>query len=203
MDRGAWQIQFMWSQSQRRLSTHAGLPGHMFAGNLKRCPITVQTRAVQSHDLSRRAWHPPGPKPQSYFFFIRSLVAQMVKHLPAMRETRVRFLGWEDLLEKEMATHSSALAWRIPRTEEPGRLQSMGSQRIGRDWATSLHFLSSTSLVWIAWVTSNSSPFWLHRAIFSNFFFLSRLSARAKARAGNPIHYLKKLYSFLNDSFFS
>ena len=57
----------------------------------------------------------------------------MVKCLPAMRETQVRFLGWEDLLEKEMATHSSTLTWRIPRTEEPGRLQSMGSQRVGHD----------------------------------------------------------------------
>ena len=55
--------------------------------------------------------------------------AQTIKHLPAMRETRVRSLGWEDLLEKEMATHSSTLAWKIPWTEEPGRLQSMGSQK--------------------------------------------------------------------------
>ena len=52
----------------------------------------------------------------------------MVKHLPAMQETRVHSLGWKDLLEKEMATHSNILAWRIPQTEEPGRLQSMGSQ---------------------------------------------------------------------------
>ena len=52
----------------------------------------------------------------------------MVKHLPAMQETQVQSLGWEDLLEKEMATHSSTLAWRIPRTEEPGRLQSVGLQ---------------------------------------------------------------------------
>ena len=52
----------------------------------------------------------------------------MVKHLPAMQETWVRSLGWEDLLEKEMATHSSTLAWRIPWTEEPGGLQSTGSQ---------------------------------------------------------------------------
>ena len=57
----------------------------------------------------------------------------MVKRLPAMRETQVQSLGWEDPLEKEMATHSSTLAWRIPRTEEPGRLQSMGSQRVGHD----------------------------------------------------------------------
>ena len=55
-----------------------------------------------------------------------SLVAQLVKNLPAMQETRVRSLGWEDSLEKEMATHSSILAWEKPRTEEPGRLQFMG-----------------------------------------------------------------------------
>ena len=62
-----------------------------------------------------------------------SLVAQMVKHLPAMWETRVRSLGWEDLLEKEVTTHSSILAWRIPQMEEPGGLQSMGPQRVGHD----------------------------------------------------------------------
>ena len=62
-----------------------------------------------------------------------SLVAQMVKRLPAMRETWVRFLGREDPLEKEMATHSSTLAWKIPWMEEPDRLQSMGSQRVGHD----------------------------------------------------------------------
>ena len=62
-----------------------------------------------------------------------SLVAQMVKHLPAMQETRVRSLGWEDTLEKEMAIHSTTRAWKIPWTEEPGRLQSMGSQRVRHD----------------------------------------------------------------------
>ena len=61
------------------------------------------------------------------------LVAQTVKHLPTMWETWVRSLGWEDPLEKEMATHSSTLVWKIPRTEEPGRLQSMGSQTVGYD----------------------------------------------------------------------
>ena len=66
------------------------------------------------------------------------LVAQMVKHLPTMRETRVQSLSWEDPLEKETATHSSTLAWKIPWTEEPGRLQSMGSQRVGHDLATGL-----------------------------------------------------------------
>ena len=62
-----------------------------------------------------------------------SLVAQTVECLSTMQETWVQSLGWEDPLEKEMATHSSILAWRIPWTEEPGGLQSMGSQRVGLD----------------------------------------------------------------------
>ena len=62
-----------------------------------------------------------------------SLVGQMVKNLPAMQKTQVQFLGWEDPMEEGMATHSSTLAWRIPWTEEPGRLQSMGLQRGGHD----------------------------------------------------------------------
>ena len=65
-----------------------------------------------------------------------SLVAQMIKNLPSMRETQVRSLGREDPLEKEMATLSSILAWRIPWEEEPGGLQSTGSQRVGHDSAT-------------------------------------------------------------------
>ena len=65
--------------------------------------------------------------------FIASLVAQTVKSLPAMQETQVSSLGWEDALENEMAIHSSTLAWRIPWTEERGRLQSMGLQRVGHD----------------------------------------------------------------------
>ena len=70
--------------------------------------------------------------------FVSSLVAQRVKCLSTMRETWVQSLGWEDPLEKEMATHSSTIAWKTPWTEEPGRLQSMGLQRVGHDWATSL-----------------------------------------------------------------
>ena len=61
-----------------------------------------------------------------------SLVAQSVKNLPAMQETQVPFLGWEDPLEKEMVTHSSILAWRIPWTEDTGRLQTMESQESDR-----------------------------------------------------------------------
>ena len=62
-----------------------------------------------------------------------TLVAQTVKHLPAMQETWIQSLGWEDPLEKEMATHSSTLAWKFPSMKEPGRLQSMGLQRVGHD----------------------------------------------------------------------
>ena len=68
------------------------------------------------------------------------LMAPTVKRLPTMRETRVRFLGWESPLEKEMAIHSSTLAWKIPWTEEPNRLQYMGLQRVGHDWVTSLAY---------------------------------------------------------------
>ena len=63
------------------------------------------------------------------------------KHLPTMQETQVQSLGWEDPLEKEMTTHSSTLAWKITWTEGPGRLQSMGSQRVGHDWVASLYLL--------------------------------------------------------------
>ena len=76
-----------------------------------------------------------------------SLVAQTVKNPPAVQETKVRPLGQEDPLEKETATHSSTLAWRIPRTEEPGGLQSMGLQGVGHDWATST--FTFTRPVWL------------------------------------------------------
>ena len=77
----------------------------------------------------------------SHFYIIMSLcraslVAQTVKRLFEMWETRIQSLGQKDTLEKEMATHSSSLAWKIPWTKEPGRLQFMGSQRVGHNWAT-------------------------------------------------------------------
>ena len=80
--------------------------------------------------------------------YVSSLVAQMVKRLPVMQDTPIWSLGWEDPLKKEMATHSSTLAWKIPWMEEPGGLQSTGSQRVWHDQATSLSsflpsFLSS------------------------------------------------------------
>ena len=66
-------------------------------------------------------------------FSAASLVAQRVKNLPTMCETQAQYLGWEDPLEKEMETHSGTLAWKNPWTEEPGRLQSMGLQRVRHD----------------------------------------------------------------------
>ena len=67
------------------------------------------------------------------FKVLASLVAQLVKNLPAVQETWIQSLGWEDPLEKEMVTHSSILAWKISWTEEPGGLQSMGLQKVGHD----------------------------------------------------------------------
>ena len=70
---------------------------------------------------------------KSYVHLLGFLVAQMVKNPPAVQETWVQSLGWEDPLEKKMATHSGILAWKIPWTQEPGRIQSMGLQRVGHD----------------------------------------------------------------------
>ena len=82
------------------------------------------------------------------FFCPATLVAQMVKNRPAMQETWVQFLVWEDPLEDSMATHSSILAWRIQWTEEPSGLPSMGSQRISHNWASkSIFYIFSKLLV--------------------------------------------------------
>ena len=74
-----------------------------------------------------------------HFLFWPSLMAQMVKKLPAVQETQVQFLDWEDTRAKGMVTHSDILAWRIPQTEEPGRLQSTESQGVGHNGATNTH----------------------------------------------------------------
>ena len=89
-----------------------------------------------------------------------SLVAQTVKRLPAVRETRVRSLGWEDPLEKEMAIHSRTIAWKIPWIEEPGRLQPMGSQRVGLNWATSLHLKGITWEQLSRWTQISQDWYW-------------------------------------------
>ena len=94
------------------------------------------------------------------FYLWASLVAQMVKNLPAMQETRVQSLDQEGPLEKEVAPHSSVLAWRIPWTEEPGGPQSMVLQRVGLDWATNtlaLQPLSNAGVKNRAWY---DSPAW-------------------------------------------
>ena len=94
---------------------------------------------------------PHGFKSQLWLEVWASLVAQRLKHLPPVRETQVRSLGQEDPLEKEMVTPSSILAWRIPWTEKPGRLQSMGSQRVGHDWVTSLSLFLLCDLEQVFW----------------------------------------------------
>ena len=97
---------------------------------------TYDTSPLQARDFTKRSL---GDMLDDFQFLCppwASLVAQMVKNLPAMQEIWVQFLDWEDPLEKEMATLSSTLAWRIPQTEEPGRLQSMGSQRVEHDLVT-------------------------------------------------------------------
>ena len=78
-----------------------------------------------------------------------SKMPQRIKHLPAVQETGVHSLGWEDSLEKRMATHSSILTWRIPWIEEPGVLKSMESQRVGQDRATNAFTLGL--LRWLSW----------------------------------------------------
>ena len=85
------------------------------------------------------------------------LVAQMVKHLSAVQKVWVWSLGWEDPLEEEMATHSSIPAWRIPWTEEPGGLQSMGLQRVRHNWATNTtttNYLGTVSCFFTPWIPS-------------------------------------------------
>ena len=101
-------------------------------------PWTKEPDRLQSMGVTR-VGHDLATKPSNHQWLIRtSLVGQMAKCLPTMWETRVPSLGWDDPLEKEMAAHSCTLAWKIPWTEEPGRLQSMGSQRVGHNWVISL-----------------------------------------------------------------
>ena len=102
----------------------------------------------------------------------------MVKHLPTMEETQVRSLGWENPLEMGMAIHSTILAWRIPRTEEPGELQSVGWQRVRHDWATNT-FPTKCSLTEWEFI-ENALPFKIFR-LFNIGLFISPLKWKEKA----------------------
>ena len=103
------------------------------------------------------------------FSKVASQVAQMVRHLSAMQETQVWSLCWEDLLEKEMATHSSILAWRIPQREEPGGLQSMGSGRKELDMTEQLHFHFLKGRADIP--TTKKMYLWFHQEIMSKYLY--------------------------------
>ena len=113
----------------------------LFSWNLKTFRVVPFFFFFRIHTKKHLLGTNHGPKKRT------SLVAQTVKRLPTVQETRVQCLGQEDPLEKEMATHSSTLAWKIPWTEEPGRLQSMGSQRVGHDWATSHTYIHGPKTV--------------------------------------------------------
>ena len=111
----------------------------------------MQVCTIAKCHCNASSWKLPGELRIVQLNCWASLVAQMVECLPAVRETRVQSLGREDPLEEEMATHSSTLAWKIPWTEEPGRLWSMGSQRVGHDWATSVSFSAKWDHIFLKW----------------------------------------------------
>ena len=110
------------------------------------------THAVQTHAIQ---------EPTVLRITSPSLLAQLVKSLPEMQETLVWSMGQEDPLEKEMATHSSIIAWRIPWTEEPGGLQSMGSQRVRNNWKTNTFTFSA------GWSVGNREPCWVFNGVWT------------------------------------
>ena len=106
-----------------------------------------------------------------YFTYGYPLVAQTVKNLPAVQETQVQSLCWDDPLEKGMAIHSSILAWRIPWTEEPSGLQSMGSQRVGYNWGTTTtdgYLIFSASFVEMIILSSTELTWYLCKKLFDH-----------------------------------
>ena len=105
-------------------------------------------------------------KHSSNIYLLISLVAQTVKHLLTMWETWVPSLGWEDHLEKEIATHSSTLAWKIPWMEESDRLQSMEFQRVGHDWASSLSYTSCHFQIWYSLTCYRKELTYIHLLIY-------------------------------------
>ena len=133
---------FFWQISPNQILSEVCCCFFKFRTNL-RYEMLLLLLLLLSHFSCVRLCATPGP-----LNYLRSfLVAQTVKRLPKIRETRVWSLGQEDLLEKEMATHSTILTWKISWTEEPGRLQFMWLQRVGHDWETSFHFFHSIRLI--------------------------------------------------------
>ena len=125
-----------WPPQEKSSDLVSKTPGGIArAGERMRCPLFLPS---QPHFWKESPYRSPTPLSPKFLKLPlgTSLVAQMLKNLSAMQETWVWSLGWEDSLEKGMAAHSSALARRIPWTFELGGLQSMGSQRVGHDWAT-------------------------------------------------------------------
>ena len=137
-ERGEWKS---WLKAQHSENEDHGILSHHFMGN-RWGNSGNSLRLYFFGDLKSLQMVTAAMKLKDAYS-LASLVAQMVKRLSAMRETWVRSLGREDPLEKEMATHSSTLAWKILWTEEPGRLRSMGSQRVRHDWATSLSLFTT------------------------------------------------------------
>ena len=125
----------MWASDKMCLSLSVCYIRYIFMYSLLKLKIFTQMLKINTMSNNLRA----------------SLVAQRLKRLPAMWEMWVQSLGREDPLEKEMATHSSILAWRIPWMEEPGGLQSTGSQRVGHDWATSLTHSQGCTTITTIW----------------------------------------------------
>ena len=106
--------------------------------------LMTQFSPKQNVLLKKRIW--------GWKVWEETTLIQMVKNLPAMQEAKVWYLGQEDPLEKKMATHSSILAWRIPRTEQPGRSQFMRSQRAGRNWVTKNNTLNAFASCRISYI---------------------------------------------------
>ena len=165
-----WELEIQ-DEGTRRYSSWSGLSswcadGHLLVVSSHGFPQCVNMKRERSYKdtnpIMRAIWWPPlylipsqRPQLQEHSNFgggTNIQLAQMVKNLSSMQETQVWFLDGEDLLEKGMATHSSILAWRIPWTEEPGRLQSIGSQGVGHNW------MAFTYNHLIHYITQNVGP---------------------------------------------
>ena len=161
----AWKQHFLFIRAHVTVSEEKA--GHFSLSSPGSC-LTIFHPTGSTPDLcSTHKFKPPGVIGKGFHLTTIQL-AQRLKRLPPMRETWVQSLGQEDPLEKEMVTHSSILAWRIPWTEKPGRLQSMGLQRVGHDWAISLSFfLSAVSQKSDTWTSAPPSPSFSSCPLFS------------------------------------